>query len=44
MIALVDLISTDLKSATVYLTFEREDYRKAWIAKRLKELGHVTDM
>jgi hypothetical protein len=41
MIALVDLVSSDTIAADVYMTLEREDYRKAWISKRLKELGFV---
>jgi hypothetical protein len=41
MIALVDLISGDTIAADVYMSFEREDYRRAWISKRLKELGFI---
>jgi hypothetical protein len=41
MIALVDLISGDTIAADVYMSFEREDYRQAWISKRLKELGFI---
>ena len=41
MIALVDLVSSNTIAADVYMTLEREDYRKAWISKRLKELGFV---
>jgi len=41
MIALVDLVSSDTIAADVYMTLEWEDYRKAWISKRLKELGFV---
>jgi hypothetical protein len=41
MIALVDLVSSDTIAADVYMTLEQEDYRKAWISKRLRELGFV---
>ena len=41
MIALVDLVSSNTIAADVYMTLEREDYCKAWISKRLKELGFV---
>ena len=41
MIALVDLISSDTIAADVYMSFEREDYRRAWISKQLKELGFI---
>ena len=41
MIALVDLISSDTIAADVYMTLEWEDYCRAWISKRLKELGFV---
>ena len=41
MIALVDLISGDTIAADVYMSFEREDYRRAWTSKRLKELGFI---
>ena len=41
MIALVDLVSSDTIAADVYMTLEQEDYRRAWILKRLKELGFI---
>ena len=41
MIALVDLVSSDTIAADVYMTLEREDYRKTWVSKRLKELGFI---
>jgi hypothetical protein len=41
MIALVDLVLSDMIAADLYMTLEWEDYRKAWISKRLKELGFV---
>ena len=41
MVTLIDLVLQNLKMATVYLSLKREDYRKAWIAKRLKEQGFV---
>lgn len=41
MIALVDLISQNSRLANVYLSLEREDYRKQWITTRLRELGFV---
>jgi hypothetical protein len=41
MIALVDLVSSNTIAANVYMTLEQEDYRQAWVSKRLKELGFV---
>jgi len=39
MIAILDLISHDEAAADTYWTLQQEDYCKAWISKRLKELG-----
>jgi hypothetical protein len=41
MIALIDLVSSDTIAADVYLSLQREDYRRHWISKRLADLGFV---
>jgi hypothetical protein len=41
MVALVDLVSVDTIAAGVYTSLKREDCRKVWISKRLKELGFI---
>jgi hypothetical protein len=41
MVALVDLFEQNTAAAEAYMLLEREDYRKTWVAKRLREAGHV---
>ncbi len=39
MVAVLDLVSVDINAADTYMSIQREDYRKAWISKRLTEYG-----
>ena len=41
MVALIDLVSSDMIAATAYLSLEQEDYHKVWVVKWLKELGYI---
>jgi hypothetical protein len=41
MIALLDRFQRDPNAAKAYMTLKREDYRKAWVSKRLAEEGFV---
>src|SRR6202040_1885393 len=41
VMALADLVARDTIAADMYMTIEREDYRCAWVALKLKEMGFV---
>jgi hypothetical protein len=41
VMALADLVAKDTVAADIYLSIEREDYRYAWVALKLKEMGFI---
>ena len=41
MVALINLVLSDMIAATAYLSLEWEDYYKVWVVKQLKELGYI---
>jgi hypothetical protein len=44
MAALLDHVARMTAAADVYLSFTREDYRKAWVLKQLSNLKFVGDV
>ena len=41
VMALANLVAKDTIAADIYMLIEREDYRHAWVALKLKEMGFV---
>jgi len=41
VMALADLVMKDTIATDIYMSIEREDYRHAWVALKLKEMGFV---
>jgi hypothetical protein len=41
VMALADLVAKDTIAADTYMSIEREDYRHAWVALKLKGMGFV---
>ena len=41
MVALLEMISNNTNAADLYLSMEREDYRKSWVVMQLKVAGFV---
>ena len=43
MAAMIDYVSKNPVEAAVYLSLKRDDYRRVWVAMKLKGLGYDVD-